>query len=449
MKISLRTYLVESGWLARLTGDSRSFPMEHRIFNGICILSILIIGYNIPYNLFAGLEVSALIFSGLLILFCEIYYLSRCKRKLQISINIASSVVLVMMGLNYFFSSGVQGATLLSFAIAFFLVMIVSPRKQSTLWAILYFVAGVILLVAEYWRPDLIQFSYPNRVTMIVDLGCTYVIAIFMIFLGLYYLKSVYIAEKDAVQEKKLALQKMNTEKTKLFSAISHDLHAPLATIQSYMAFLRDGGVSEEEKKVAERELAKTVSATQELLYNLLSWSRSQLSNSELNLQAVHLPDTVEKALHSLVLPARQKKIRIIDETRITPAPLADVNLLLFIIRNIVGNAVKFTPEQGTVTIGSGLKNGKCLIFISDTGNGIPSEQMKEIFSLNVRSTFGTQNEKGLGLGLFLCKEYVEAQNGNIYFESAPGKGTCFYITLPLAESVPVQSPELLHVKAS
>lgn len=433
MKISLRTFFRESGWSAKLTGDPQKFPLEHRIFNGICILCIIIIGFNIPFNFFAGLRQTSLIFSLLLVIVCFSYYLSFVKKKLRTSINIVSSTALLVLAVNYFFSAGVTGASLLSLTFAFSLILIAAPRKQYLMWTSLFVTVGLGLMVVEFLRPDLIVVRYPDRITMLFDLAVSYALNIVIIFQGLYYMKTAYIADKVAVQEKKQALQILDKEKTKLFSVLSHDLHSPLASIQSYLSLLREGDLSPQEREMAERELDKTVTGTQELLYNLLSWSRSQLTNAAVNIQPVTLSTTVQHALESQRMLADNKKIQINDETANAPMPLADVNLLLFIIRNIVGNAIKFTPANGSVTISAREEMGRCQIIISDSGTGIPTEQMNQIFSLNVRSTFGTQNEKGIGLGLFLCKEYVLAQNGSIHFESTPGVGTKFIITLPLA----------------
>ena len=115
---------------------------------------------------------------------------------------------------------------------------------------------------------------------------------------------------------------------------------------------------------------------------------------------------------------------------------LADRDMLQLVIRNLVNNAVKFTEPGGQIGIDAKIQDGICLITISDTGKGIPFEMQKDLFSLAIKSTFGTQNEKGVGLGLSLCKEFTELQNGTIRFESEPGKGTRFFISFKLASAL-------------
>jgi signal transduction histidine kinase len=109
--------------------------------------------------------------------------------------------------------------------------------------------------------------------------------------------------------------------------------------------------------------------------------------------------------------------------------------MLQLVIRNLVNNAVKFTPPGGKVLISAHEEEGDCRITVSDNGKGIPYDQQEGIFSLKAKSTFGTNNEKGIGLGLMLCKEFTELQHGRIGFQSIPGKGTSFYIILTSCSS--------------
>jgi signal transduction histidine kinase len=110
---------------------------------------------------------------------------------------------------------------------------------------------------------------------------------------------------------------------------------------------------------------------------------------------------------------------------------ICDEDMLQLVVRNLLNNAIKFTPSMGEITISSKQESNSVCLMVADNGLGIPCEQHKEIFSLKIRSTYGTGNEKGIGLGLVLCKEYIELQGGSISFESEPGRGTTFFITLP------------------
>ena len=107
--------------------------------------------------------------------------------------------------------------------------------------------------------------------------------------------------------------------------------------------------------------------------------------------------------------------------------------MLELVIRNLINNAIKFTPTGGQVSIGLQMNRDTCNLTIADNGIGIDPSQQEELFSLKTQSTFGTNNEKGIGLGLVLCKELLALQQGELWFDSVPGKGTTFYASFPLS----------------
>ncbi|SDM22065.1 Histidine kinase-, DNA gyrase B-, and HSP90-like ATPase [Daejeonella rubra] len=121
---------------------------------------------------------------------------------------------------------------------------------------------------------------------------------------------------------------------------------------------------------------------------------------------------------------------------------LADKDMLQLVIRNLLNNAVKFTAVGGKISIRSTVENNNCIITVTDNGRGIPYDMQADLFSMKVKSTYGTRNEKGVGLGLALCKEFAEIQNGKIWFESVPGKGTTFYISMVLSSIIQVDYPK-------
>lgn len=417
-----------------LIGPPEHFKLENQVFNSICVIAIIIVGYNVPFSYYTGLKIAALIFSLLLFTFCFTYYLARYRKQLKFSIIISSVMVLLMLGSNYFFNAGIRGPSLLSFTLAFFLIMIISPRKQYGLWTLLSLATGLGLLLFEYNNPQYIQSTYSDQSAMFIDMASTYTINIFVIFIGLYYLKTAYYREKRSAEAKALMLERMNHEKTKFFSIISHDLRSPLASIQSYMELFKMDILTEEEKEMMEKKLTNAVTGTQEMLDNMLSWSKAQLNDGRVNMELNNLSRALQPVIKIQTMAAKEKKIKLTHQIDPSLAVMSDIHMLQLIVRNIIGNAIKFTPEEGLIqlTVSKSAKN--CLIKVQDNGNGIPKESKAEIFSLKAQSTYGTANEKGIGLGLFLCREYTQAQGGKIWFESQLGIGTTFYISIPLDE---------------
>lgn len=415
-----------------IIGEPRQFKLENQVFNSICVIAIIIVGYNIPFNYYTGLKVATVIFIILFLSFCFSYYLARWQRKLKFSVVISSVMVLLMLGTNYFFNAGVRGPSLLSFTLAFFLIMIVSPRNQYWLWSLLSLATGLGLLFFEYKNPQYVQSTYTTNAAMFIDMASTYIINILVIFVGLYYLKTAYYKEKRSADAKAHKLEGMNHEKTKFFSIISHDLRSPLASIQSYMELFRMDILTDEEKEMMERKLTNAVGSTQEMLDNMLSWSKAQLNDGKANLEINNLSEVLTPVISSQKAASKEKKIKLNHEIDPSIAVMSDVHMLQLIVRNIIGNAIKFTPEGGSIELSVSKSGNFCVIKVQDNGNGISKEHKSQIFSLKAQSTYGTANEKGIGLGLFLCREYTQAQGGKIWFESRIGIGTTFYVSLPL-----------------
>ncbi len=163
------------------------------------------------------------------------------------------------------------------------------------------------------------------------------------------------------------------------------------------------------------------------------------------NLCEVNLKQTLIPALSTQQTMAAEKCIQLEDEINDSIYILADSDMLQLVVRNLVNNAIKFTAAGGRISLTSKISNDRCLINIADNGNGIPYDLQGDLFSLKARSTFGTQNEKGAGLGLALCKEFTDLQKGEIWFDSEPGVGTTFYLSLILRSSVSESESAVKH----
>ncbi len=416
-----------------LIGNPEQFTLEHRVFNAICVILLVVLGYNVPFNYLVGLKETSLIFMVFLTVFGMMYYWSRFKHKLTLAISIAAISASLLFAINYFFSSGIRGASLLSFTLTFFLIMVASPVRYYVWWLILNLVIVIGIIVAEYYNADLVVTMYGSRQELFVDMTSTYLINVAVIFIGTLYIKRAYNTEKKTVQEKTAALEKMNAEKSKLFSIISHDLRSPLHSIQGYLELMREAALDQEDKDRIELELLSMVNGTQEMLYNMLSWSKNQMDGVKVNIVPTNVARVIQPVVEVKKMLMLKKTIELEDDIDPSISVNADINMLQLIVRNIIGNAIKFTPSGGNIYIKAMRSENDCLIVVKDNGNGIEETNKPDIFSLKMQSTFGTNNEKGVGLGLFLCKEYTEAQGGKIWFESNKGIGSTFYISLPLA----------------
>jgi len=228
-------------------------------------------------------------------------------------------------------------------------------------------------------------------------------------------------------------LVKLNATKDRLFSIIGHDLRGPVGGLDSILQFMietRDMGIEETRKYI--KELKSYSSFAINLLENLLNWAIAQEKQSVVNYKFFNLRDIIIECSGVLSMAANKKNIMVKNEVDKDIAVEADKEMIMTIIRNLLSNALKFTAQNGEVTINASGDGYNTKISVTDNGTGIAREKLENIFNTDKdNSTAGTDGEKGTGLGLFLCRELVEKHNGEIMAESEEGKGSTFTFTLP------------------
>jgi len=246
------------------------------------------------------------------------------------------------------------------------------------------------------------------------------------------------IAQAKAEEQlKKYAedLKELNATKDKFFGIIAHDLKNPFTSIL---------GASEVLTANAEEFDLETIKKFSMLLHNagktgyailenLLEWSRSQTGSLSYIPRNVNVSELIKQELDNLTLIAAQKEITLQMSVPKDLFMKADLNMTHTILRNLLNNSLKFTHLKGSVNISATNSEAEVIITIRDNGIGISEEDQKKLFRMDIKfTTFGTAEERGTGLGLLLCKEFVEIQGGKIWVESIPGEGSSFKFTLPL-----------------
>ena len=236
--------------------------------------------------------------------------------------------------------------------------------------------------------------------------------------------------QNEAILEQTKHLEDINKVKDKLFSIVSHDLKDSLTSIKGFIDLLKDGSLTQEEFKTLIPELSENANNASLLLFNLLNWSKSQMQSLEPSPSLFDLQEVFEDKINLLEQKLEKKGIILRDKT-LRDFVYADKSMVEIIIQNLLTNAIKFSKEGDTITIANHISNGKSIISISDTGVGISKENQQKLFKNTSFTTIGTQNEKGTGLGLTICKELVELNLGKIWVESDLNVGTTFYVELP------------------
>jgi len=241
-------------------------------------------------------------------------------------------------------------------------------------------------------------------------------------------------SKKAILENRELELNDSNETKTKLFSIIGHDLRGPIGALQGLLKMLNDGEIKKSEFLEFMPKLRGDVDHISFTLNNLLSWGYTQMNGAVTKPSVVALNTLVDENinLHSEI--AKSKSIRIISELAENTLTWSDSNQVDIVVRNLISNALKFTPQNGMVTITAFEKNKHWEISVRDSGVGMDKITLEKLFVRNSNvTTYGTNNEKGTGLGLSLCKEMVEKNNGTIWVESILRKGSTFFFTLPKA----------------
>lgn len=248
------------------------------------------------------------------------------------------------------------------------------------------------------------------------------------------------IRKQNAEAIKKYAdeLNQLNATKDKFFSIIAHDLKNPFITILGFSELLLSdfSDLTDEEKIYYVTEMHKSAEVSHLLLQNLLQWSRTQTGKIEFNPQNISLFNSVNQNIDLLKASATKKQVNLINKIDESVFVNADEDMLNTILRNLLTNALKFTNKDGSVTITSKPQGNMVEISVADTGIGMDETTQKKLFRLDETITkTGTENEVGTGLGLILCKEFIEKHGGKIYVESQPGQGSNFIFTLPITKT--------------
>jgi len=429
-----------------LIGSSDRFPLEARVYHSICIVAFIAMAYNVPFNYFLGLPVVALISAIALAGFAGLYYLSRVKEDFRYSILGLGILGNVFFATVYFLNSGIDGPILILFALFFYLLAATAPKNQQFVWLVINVIIVAALHIIQYLYPGTVPYTYVGKVNRYIDTVSAYLVVLVSIFFSLRYMRDNYDQERQSaidkaldIESKNFQLEMVNGEKNKLFSIVAHDLRSPLASIQSYLELLTAYTLKEEEKKEIELKLLALTKNTSNMMTNLLSWSKSQLEGVQVNLQPVNIQKILKDMLKVEANIAQEKGVDLVYAIDDNIYAVADANMLLLVVRNLINNAIKFTASGGIIEVVVE-EDEDCLITITDSGRGIAESDQAFVFSLKAKSTFGTNNEKGVGLGLLLCKEFIALQHGKINFVSIPGQGTSFVVTIPAVKPQAVYS---------
>lgn len=408
-----------------LVGDSPEFTTEIIAFNSIGIVTLIILLILLPINMLIGLMNVTLMLIILIIGQFSFYYFSRFKGRYSVGVIAYTVISYVVLILNFFFNAGSYGPTLALFFLTFQLLIAFAPKRWHFVLFIAHLLVPLALMSIEYYRPDMVPYTYAKEQDRSVDLLTSYLVILVGMYWIIIYLRNNYLREKGVADQAHL-------EKIKLFSVISHDLKSPLAAAVSLGQLINEFQHEEADRKELQKELLNINKATLDMFTNLVAWSSTQMQGAKARLTKVDLTACINNVMQIQQRFLAGKQITINVDLVAEPAVKADVDMMELVIRNIVQNAIKFTPAGGAIWISNRITKGRYVLMIRDKGVGITAARLKNLFTLSIDSSYGTSNEKGSGLGLHLCKEFMKLQGGQIWASSVEHMGSTFYISIPV-----------------
>lgn len=234
----------------------------------------------------------------------------------------------------------------------------------------------------------------------------------------------------DKLRKQTEQLLSLNDLKTRMFSIIAHDLRSPLASLISILNLAQSENLTEAEIKYLLPMLSKNVDSTSALLDNLLHWAMSQQKGEHIQPELFNLNELVKAEIRFCEKKISEKGILLINKIPDAAQLNADKNMIRMVLRNLMANAIKFCDKENTITISCTENGDHTTVQVKDTGLGMDATVMAQLFVFGKSGRMGTRNEKGTGLGLTLCKDFVEKNGGTIWAESELGKGSTFSFRL-------------------
>lgn len=295
------------------------------------------------------------------------------------------------------------------------------------------FVTFINALLYLYIKVDGFQTPIFEKVPqgkMIFNYTC----AMISFIVAVQYFKYAQYTYQKLIEQKNDALVLANQTKEKLFSIIAHDLKAPVGQLKATLDLVNKQHLSAEEFQLMCIHFTREIEQLQVNMNNLLTWSQTQLNGIATNPTNLKLSNYILQIIELLKQTALNKAIEI-SYTPIDILVRIDAEHLKIILRNLFTNAIKFSHKKSTIFITTSTKNDFCTISIKDTGIGMDHLQLHKLFTNElVKSTTGTNKEKGTGLGLKLCKEFIQKNKGDIWVSTELGVGSTFYFSVPLAK---------------
>ena len=438
----------------RLIGDSDVFTVEQRNFHFLTLFASIVLLCEIFLALLFQLPTNViLLLAAALPLPISDFYLSRQKGYFQFA---AAKFILTGYILNcsiWFYADGIHGPVYLTLFILFLWSIIIAKKHLFSIW-----IGNVILISAltylDAFHPELQQWKSTTELHYIYLLYLPFVIFSLSTLVVLMVFKSSYQEEKRKVEDynSKLKLTvadltESNQMRDTLFSLISHDMRSLSGSVKGFSDLLMEeaSGISTENKELL-HYINRSSDELHGMLVNLLNWSQIQMDKLSPQKELLEVEGLIEKCVRYFNPQITEKTLNVKLRNQPNLYIHADFQMVLSSLRNIISNAIKFTPNGNTIFVVSRqTEAGLVEIRIADQGIGMSQDEVQKLLNKNQTFTkFGTQNEKGTGIGFSIAARFLELNNAQIHVASIPGEGSTFSMTFPSTPAPVIQQKPVL-----
>jgi signal transduction histidine kinase len=416
--------------------ENENFPLEHRIFLSAIIVGIMISILGGVINFILAPSFIVVIIPLLLsVAMIVIYYFVRFRK--IVTPFITPIIIVAIFGISaiWIFNGGINGSNIMPAFIILILGILVVPTKIKKYIIILFIAVNIFILLLQFYRPDLI-INFPTETDRWIDNIITLIYSSYFIYIIIRFVHKNYALERLKAEKSEIRLNQLNADKDRFISILGHDLKSPFNNLLGLTEVLAEDirklNIDEIENHV--NNINKIARNTFKLLEDILMWAGAQQGKIPYKPMKLCFADICNDILETLNQTADTKNITINYSAANNINVIADSDMLKTVLRNLVSNAIKFTNNGGEININAEQTEKVVTISVSDNGIGIKPDSLAKLFDISeVLTTKGTAGETGTGLGLLLCKEFVEKHRGKIWVESEVGKGSGFKFTLPIS----------------
>lgn len=374
-------------------------------------------------------------------------------------------------------TQGIEGSTVSIFSACVIISVFITQKKYRIIVFSVFCLLAMVMLYVQFYQNQLI-IPYKTHDELVFDIASCFAMNTVVIGLIILFIQRSYDTERKKIETQRQEFEQMNEElkvhldlnlqqseeitctleeiqvqkqliqkqnerlgiqnqelqelvatKDKFFSIIGHDLKNPISAIIGFSDLLLANAQRYDAQKI--EQFSKVINESSkhvfDLLENLLTWARCQTGRIQFTPKPISLDFLIDNALHVMGDVADRKSIEIVISKRCKSYVMCDSNMINTVIRNLISNCIKFTPHRGTIDVAAEVYQKTVVVTIRDTGIGMTAEQLAKLFKPGEQlNTSGTDNEPGTGLGLFLCREFLQMHNNELCIASEYGKGSVF-----------------------